>query len=612
MVDLGDDERGLTLTTEGRDLLDSHSLERDGEPSQMFYAGVSRSREIDHDSNLYATFRQEEARLRDEHADLEIRRVILEQDLKREYQEFLQEHNRGRSDSDGRPGPRRERDPRLGARTRSAVLRRPGSFPRLPHRVRGRWPRASPGRRALHAALPRRSRRQPRQDRLPHLRRRLSRWRRSLRAASARHGGVPVTHEYPPNRAFDSVSISRVSALRDFGLTQRQREFLVTVMVHSGCFLERQYCAFTGTVRGQNSREFVASLVARGFARAIEPGPVRRGRLYHVHHKPLYEAIGQADNRNRRLRTIGRMVERVMILDAVLGDRRCWWLSPECDKRAFFDLTQQTGLRPEDYPHIAFGVGPQKDDPLLPRQAAHRHREGRHESLRVPLPREPAHPGGLPPVPHSSRRPVPLPASLDGPICSCRGASGRPWRSTRRPLREELWTPLNPSVSKSLETYFRERQEQGGHLGDPSDRYIAQEFRKQGMPKIQALYRAWRRQGDRVLWQVVTRPALRDDRSHGCSAVEVRAAEPPVPPAHRHDGPGCVGQEGGQAKIASGWPPGFDALSGRSLTPGGSMSANRVQPFESQQLAASASIEAALCAAVTAGAGVAVAEPTMA
>ena len=104
MVDLGDGERGLTLTTEGRDLLDSHSLERDREPSQMFYAGVSRSREIDHDSNLYATFRQEEARLRDEHPDLEIRRVVLEQDLKREYQEFLQEPNRGRSDSDGRPG----------------------------------------------------------------------------------------------------------------------------------------------------------------------------------------------------------------------------------------------------------------------------------------------------------------------------------------------------------------------------------------------------------------------------------------------------------------------------------------------------------------------------
>lgn len=102
-VNLGDDERGLTLTREGRDLLDSHSMDRDDEPSQAFCAGVSRERELDHDSNLFATYRQEGARLRGEHDGLEIRRVVLEQDLKREYQEFLQEHNRGRADSDGRP-----------------------------------------------------------------------------------------------------------------------------------------------------------------------------------------------------------------------------------------------------------------------------------------------------------------------------------------------------------------------------------------------------------------------------------------------------------------------------------------------------------------------------
>ena len=38
---------------------------------------------------------------------------------------------------------------------------------------------------------------------------------------------------------------------------------------------------------------------------------------------PGYEAIGQADKRNRRVHTLGRMVERVMMLDAVLDDRRC-------------------------------------------------------------------------------------------------------------------------------------------------------------------------------------------------------------------------------------------------------------------------------------------------
>jgi predicted nucleic acid-binding protein len=88
-------------------------------------------------------------------------------------------------------------------------------------------------------------------------------------------------------------------------------------------------------------------------------------------------------------------------------------------------------------------------------------------------------------------------------------------------LREELWTPLNPSVSTALETYFHERKEQGGHLGDPSDRYIAQEFRKQGMAKIAALYRAWRREGDVVLWRSSS-TSLRDDRIHGCSAYDIQ------------------------------------------------------------------------------------------
>ena len=104
-----------------------------------------------------------------------------------------------------------------------------------------------------------------------------------------------MTHQYPASGALDSVTEERVKALASFGFTERQCQFLVAVMVHAGCFLERQYCAFTGTVRGQNSRDFVARLVSRGFARAIEPGPARRGRLYHVHHRPLYEAIGQAD-----------------------------------------------------------------------------------------------------------------------------------------------------------------------------------------------------------------------------------------------------------------------------------------------------------------------------
>ena len=329
-----------------------------------------------------------------------------------------------------------------------------------------------------------------------------------------------MTHEYPPDATLDSVSLSRVMGLADFGFTPRQREFLVAVMVHAGCFLERQYCTFTGAVRGQNSREFVARLVARGFARAIEPGPVRRGRLYHVHHKPLYEAIGQPDTRNRRLQSIGRMVERVMILDAVLSDRRCWWLSPEADKRTFFDVTQATGLRPEDYPHITFGLGP--------------HRRVRCFPDKLPIGIEKADTSRFVFLYLVNRR-VPVDFrqflirhhTLLANLHSWTVRLLVPRRFTKAgaiykaALREELWSPLNPSVSEALETYFRERKQQGGHLADPTDPFIAREFRRQGMARIMALYRAWRRQGDIVLSRSSS-TSLRDDRMHGCSACDIQ------------------------------------------------------------------------------------------
>ncbi len=275
-----------------------------------------------------------------------------------------------------------------------------------------------------------------------------------------------MTHEYPHDPTFDSVTISRVMGLNDFGFTRRQREFLVTVMVHAGCFLERQYCTFTGTARGQNSRDFVARLVARGFARAIEPGPVRRGRLYHVHHKPLYEALGQPDGRNRRLHTISRMVERVMILDAVLSDRRCWWLSPEADKRTFFDVTQERGLRPEEYPHITFGSAPRKTVRCFP------------DKLPIGIEKED---GSRFVFLYLVNRRIPVDFRqflirhhnllLNLHRWTVRLLVPRRFRKSvalyKAAVREELWTPLNPSVSKALEMYFRERKEQGGHLGEP-------------------------------------------------------------------------------------------------------------------------------------------------
>jgi hypothetical protein len=100
-VALDGHDRGVTLTDRGRDLLEANRRERDDDRQQEFYAGVNRPRELSHDAQLYRAYQRAEKQLRDEGA--EIRRVVLEQELKREYQSYLQEHNRDRPDSDGRP-----------------------------------------------------------------------------------------------------------------------------------------------------------------------------------------------------------------------------------------------------------------------------------------------------------------------------------------------------------------------------------------------------------------------------------------------------------------------------------------------------------------------------
>jgi DNA-binding MarR family transcriptional regulator len=95
----------VTLTERGREVLESHRTRADGS-SQSFYAGSVKSRELSHDAQLYCAYLRAAERLHGEGA--RIQRVVLDYELKRDYQRFLQERNRDRSDSDGRPSRSRE------------------------------------------------------------------------------------------------------------------------------------------------------------------------------------------------------------------------------------------------------------------------------------------------------------------------------------------------------------------------------------------------------------------------------------------------------------------------------------------------------------------------
>lgn len=90
----------VTLTERGRDVLEASR--RPGlDARQAFYAGIVKPRELAHDTRVHRAYLEAARRLGER--GLRVRRVVLEQDLKRDYQRFLQEPNRGRRDSSGRP-----------------------------------------------------------------------------------------------------------------------------------------------------------------------------------------------------------------------------------------------------------------------------------------------------------------------------------------------------------------------------------------------------------------------------------------------------------------------------------------------------------------------------
>jgi hypothetical protein len=100
---LSSDDRAVVLTERGRDLLEANrrELERSWEPRQTFHAGLRKPRELTHDSKVYRAYLRAEERLRKQGGRVD--RVVLDYELKRDYQRFLHERNRGRKDCDGRP-----------------------------------------------------------------------------------------------------------------------------------------------------------------------------------------------------------------------------------------------------------------------------------------------------------------------------------------------------------------------------------------------------------------------------------------------------------------------------------------------------------------------------
>lgn len=144
----------------------------------------------------------------------------------------------------------------------------------------------------------------------------------------------------------------RVKAVSDFGFTTRQAGFLLTVMLHGGICVPRQYARFAETSYGHKVNLFFDKLVSMRYAvrcRCVH----NRAAVYHVRHQPLYRAIREPHSRNRKPVPASRVIERLMLLDAVISHPDIEWLATVSDKIGFF--TAAGSLDPSRWPHLTVG-----------------------------------------------------------------------------------------------------------------------------------------------------------------------------------------------------------------------------------------------------------------
>lgn len=307
----------------------------------------------------------------------------------------------------------------------------------------------------------------------------------------------------------------RVPRVMALGFTERQARFLVTVMLHGGVCIQRQYCTSAQLVHGDKTRTFFRDLVARRYATAYPCG--RRGaRLYHVHSRALYAAIGEPDDRNRRRGSVSRAIESLIVLDAVLGAPSVRWLATAQEKVTYF--TQTTRLRPDDLPQLVFQNGSSRTVRHFPDKlpiGIHPDRDT-HEFVYVVNRHVPV--DFRPYLYRHARLLSALPAWIIRLFVPPHlHEAAVPFQ---RACEEELGTRLAPSTVEELRWYFQTRRALSKNLQQDVDRErIGRARRAFGAPRYRVLYRHWLTHGD-ALVNALDSPVLPDALTRGTGRIE--------------------------------------------------------------------------------------------
>jgi hypothetical protein len=298
------------------------------------------------------------------------------------------------------------------------------------------------------------------------------------------------------------------------GFTERQARFLVTVMLHAGVCVPRQYATFCGIVHGQKTRMFFAKLVRLGFASMYDCRH-NRARIYHLNQKALYRAIDDPKSRLCRPLTLGHAIQRLMVLDAIVASPELVWLGTTEEKAAH--LTALTAINPADLPHVTIGEGDNGIIRYFPeRLPIGIDMEGRGvlvyvvadqvlDEFRIFLER---HAPVLRTLPAWTLRIV-VPPHLP-----------KIGQRAKQVVWNQLLTPLQAPLIDELRWYFGQvRTRATPPRFDDLDERFYQARAAFSAPRFKALYRMWKQDGDRALAGAGS-PALDHAVTAGTGRVE--------------------------------------------------------------------------------------------
>jgi hypothetical protein len=131
-----------------------------------------------------------------------------------------------------------------------------------------------------------------------------------------------------------TIHESQLANLRAFGYTDVESRFLYLVAMHSGYFTVKRFLDFAGAKSGKRNARLVEKLFGLGHASAQRYR--RRSMVYHLHSRPIYDAIGKANLRNRRGHELEYIRARLMALDYILANPEDDYFETAEAKRNYF------------------------------------------------------------------------------------------------------------------------------------------------------------------------------------------------------------------------------------------------------------------------------------